>query len=42
MRILSVQSNVQSIGVQVSYGVRCQTRGDVVKYICSLCNVYNT
>ena len=33
--------NVQSVGVQVSYGVRCGSRGDVVKYISSLCTVSN-
>lgn len=38
-RVLTVIPNTQSIGVQVSYGVRCSNRGDVVKYISSLCNV---
>lgn len=40
-RTISVIPNVQSVGVQVSYGVRCGSRGDVVKYISSLCTVSN-
>lgn len=38
-RCLTVIPEIQSIGVQLSYGVRCANRNDVLTYMTSLCRV---
>ena len=38
-RVLTVIPEVRSVGVQVSYGVRCVSRKDVEVYVSSLCRV---
>lgn len=38
-RCLTVIPEIQSIGVQLSYGVRCANRNDVLTYMTSLCQV---
>lgn len=36
-RVLHVEAVVQSIGTQVSYGVRCAEKKDVAEYMKSVC-----
>lgn len=38
-RVLRVEATVQSIGTQVSYGVRCAEKKDVAEYMKSVCKV---
>ena len=38
-RVLGVVAELKSVGVQLSYGVRCACRADVLRYIQSLCDL---
>lgn len=38
-RVLSVIPDIRSVGVQLSYGVRCASHKDVEMYVSSLCKV---
>ena len=38
-RVLTVIPEVHSVGVQLSYGVRCKEKEDVLRIVSSLCKV---
>ena len=38
-RLLSVVSELKSVSIQLSYGVRCSNRSDVLRYLQSLCSL---